>query len=87
MKMLKSLFVLVLALIAVTAVTRSASALPPCGHWVGSTWVLYTEGGNNSFYCWWKNAYWSGQVTAAQFESACNIPAPVFHDDNCSLQD
>lgn len=85
MKIIKSLFIVVLALIAIIGVTKPASALPQCSKFVDGEWVQITTGGNNSPFCWWKNAFWNGQVTAAQFEQYCHTPAPDSYDDNCSL--
>lgn len=74
---------LVLALVAITAVTRTASAIPECGHYEGSVWVIHQTGGVQSDLCKWKTALLNGSVTPAAYQAACHLPPYIYPDDLC----
>lgn len=91
MKLLKRLFVGVLAVLAFAGMYESAFALPSCGRYALKpdhetySWKLSKEIGNDSFCCWWSNAYETGQVTYTQYVEAYLVPPPLPYEIECHI--
>lgn len=73
MKVLKSLFLVVMLLVALIAVTDTAYGWPPCGYYDEyGVWHLYNRPGDTE-YAWWVNALCvTHEVTLAEFNYYCH---------------
>lgn len=72
MKILRSVFLVVMLLVALLAVVDTAYGVPPCGgNDENGKWRLYNRPGETE-YAWWVNALCvTHEVTLAEFNAAC----------------